>query len=80
MRVVGSKQHQNCSITFFHWNNRYLIKVESGLLEQTYKIQDYELTSEDDLNRIASDEFINQCMLIFNHMAGSMQKSIEGLQ
>ena len=44
--------HAQCNITFFHWNNRYLIKLEAGPFEQTFKIQEYDLTSEEDLKKI----------------------------
>ena len=52
MRVIGNMVHAQCNITFFHWNNRYLIKLEAGPFEQTFKIQEYDLTSEEDLKKI----------------------------
>lgn len=79
MRIIGNKQHENCNITFFHWNNRYLIKLESGLFEQTYKVQEYDLSGEEELTKIVSDEFIKECMQRFQEMAVSLQKSIERL-
>src|SRR4051812_23403732 len=49
MRVVGEIPHSDCKITIFHWNNRYLIKLERGPFEQTFKIQEYDLTSEEEV-------------------------------
>ena len=79
MRVIGTQQHGDINVTFFHWNNRYLIKVEAGPYEQTYKIQEFDLSSEEELSRIVSTEFIEECIKLFDQMAGSLQKSIERL-
>ena len=79
MRVIGSIPHEKCAITFFHWNNRYLIKVEAGPFEQTYKINEYDLGSEKDLEEIVNEDFINQCLQRFQDMAGSLQAALEKL-
>ncbi|HNP94848.1 MAG TPA: hypothetical protein PKJ63_04445 [Cyclobacteriaceae bacterium] len=79
MRVIGNFPHPKCNITFFHWNNRYLIKVESGPLEQTFKVQEYDLSGEEDLKKIVSEEFIDDCMKQFEAMAYSLRKSVEKL-
>ena len=77
MRVIGSKIYKDCSITFYNWNNRYLIKVESGPYEETFKVPEYDLSSEDELNKIVNDEFIDECIERFNAMDVSLRKSIE---
>lgn len=79
MRVIGNLVHPKCNITFFHWNNRYLIKIESGSLEQTFKVQEYDLSGEEDLKKIVSEEFIDDCMKQFETMALSLRKSVEKL-
>lgn len=76
MRVIGSKTHSQCNITFFHWNNRYLIKLEAGPFEQTYKIEEYNLTSEADLEKIVDEKFINQTLTRFNDMANSLEEAM----
>ena len=79
MRVIGNLPHPKCNITFFHWNNRYLIKVESGPLEQTFKVQEYDVSGEEDLKKIVSEEFIDDCMKQFDTMAQCLRKSVEKL-
>ena len=49
MRVVVEIPHKECKITVFAWNNRYLIKLEQGLLEQTFKVNEYDLSGESEL-------------------------------
>ncbi|HCM74891.1 MAG TPA: hypothetical protein DIS90_00820 [Cytophagales bacterium] len=77
MRVIGNIAHEKCNITFFHWNNRYLIKLEAGPFEQTFKIPEYDLASEEDLNKIVTDEFIDQTMARFDEMARSLAQALE---
>ncbi|MDZ7648033.1 MAG: hypothetical protein U5K54_13125 [Cytophagales bacterium] len=49
MRVIKEIPYANFKITIFQWNGKYLIKIESGLLEQTFKINELDTTSEDDV-------------------------------
>ena len=60
MRVVGEISHPECKITIFAWNNRYLIKLEQGLLEQTFKVNEYDVTSEAELYRIVDKAFLEE--------------------
>lgn len=79
MRVIGNIAHEKCNITFFHWNNRYLIKLESGPFEQTFKIQEYDLVSEEELHKVVSEEFILQTLARFDDMAASLGEALEKL-
>jgi hypothetical protein len=77
MRVVGEIVHPDCKITIFHWNNRYLLKLEAGPLEQTFKVNEYDITSEADLKKILSQEFIQKAMERFLDMHTSLRSSME---
>jgi len=77
MRVIGNIVHERCNITFFHWNNRYLVKLEAGPFEQTFKIQEYDLASEEDLKKVVSEDFITESIARFDDMAQSLGKAIE---
>jgi hypothetical protein len=79
MRVIGEIPHPNCKITLFHWNNRYLIKLEQGLYEQTFKIQEYDLTSEDDIRQVVSDTFIQSALERFESMDRAMAQAMNSL-
>jgi hypothetical protein len=39
MRIVGSIPHPRLKITVFQMNDRFSVKLESGLYEQTYKFR-----------------------------------------
>ena len=79
MRVVGEIPHPECKITIFHWNNRYLLKLEYGLLEQTFKIEEYDLSSDEDLKKIASERFIKKALDRFHEMAISLNEEVNAL-
>ena len=76
MRVVGELNHPHCKITLFAWNNRYLIKLENGLLEQTYKINQYDIIDEKALASILDEAFISECLLRFEDMARSLSATM----
>lgn len=79
MRTIRTIPHEKCNITIFHWNNRYLVKLENGLFEQTYKIPQYDLAGEGDLDAIISEEFIDESVARFEQMAESLRKAMARL-
>ena len=79
MRVVGEIPHPDCKITIFHWNNRYLLKLESGFIEQTFKIEEYDLASEEDLKKIVNERFMTKAMDRFHDMAMSLSEEVNAL-
>ena len=79
MRVVGEIPHPELKITIFHWNNRYLIKLEAGLFEQTFKIHEYDVASEEDVKKLVDEKFTKAALERFNQMAESLQQSIDNI-
>ena len=77
MRVVGEIPHPDCKITIFAWNNRYLIKLEQGLLEQTFKVNEYDVTSEAELYRIVDEAFLEEAMQRFASMGDSLRQAMQ---
>lgn len=76
MRVVGEISHPECKITLLSWNNRYLIKIEQGLFEQTFKINVADLTSESELIETVDESFIRECLDRFPKMHESLVSAI----
>ena len=75
MRVVGEIPHPRLKITIFNWNNRYLIKLEAGFFEQTFKVSEFDITSDEDLKKIVDAEFLKEAEARFDDMAQSLLKS-----
>ncbi len=79
MRVIGEIPHPDCKITIFHWNNRYLIKLEQGPFEQTFKIQEFDLASEEEIKLILTEDFIQASLQRFDSMAHALREAMSKL-
>lgn len=56
-----------CSL--FLWNEKYIIKMESGNLEQTIKVPVYEISSEEDLEtKLHEAGWIHRLEQVFSQM------------
>lgn len=75
MRVVREISHPQFKITIFSWNNRYLVKLEQGLLEQTFKVSELDLTGDEDVLAILDAEFLHQAHLRFQEMGRSLHEA-----
>ena len=77
MRVLKEILHPACKITIYHWNNRYLIKIEQGYFEQTYKIDQFDIGHELELYKIIDDKFLQEVITRFQDMQKSFQEAIQ---
>ena len=44
MRVIAELPHPEFKITIFYMNQKFIVKAERGILEQSYKISEMDLT------------------------------------
>lgn len=79
MRIIRELPHRECKITLFAWNNRYLIKLEQGLLEQTFKVDQFDFEHEEEVVRLIDDDFVQQALIRFREMAQSLHAARERL-
>lgn len=75
MRVVREIQHSDCKITIFSWNNRYLIKLEQGTLEQTFKIPEHDVAGDEDLIDLLDEDFLREASRRFLEMGQSLYEA-----
>jgi len=69
MRIAGYIEHPIVKITVLHMNNRYVIKVEANMMEQTYKFhEDDKLRTMADMEKLVDETFINECIKRFAEM------------
>jgi|TARA_R100000027_G_scaffold6409_1_gene5087 hypothetical protein len=68
MRVIGELPNDFCKISLFQWNEKYLVKFELGLYEQTFKIDEYEVADVEELKSLISEDFIKKVMQRFDNM------------
>ena len=79
MRIIGEIPHPACKITLFSWNSKYLIKLERGLIEQTFKIPEYEVSGDQDIQRLVAGDFLAQALQRFDEMEASLMQAMEEL-
>lgn len=77
MRVIREINHPACKITVYAWNNRYIIKLENGLLEQTFKVNEFDVTSESEIENLVDNTFLQQAMERFGQMERSLREALQ---
>lgn len=76
MRVVKEISHPACKITVFSWNQKYLIKLEQGDFEQTFKVSELDIL-EEELDEILSEGFVNLALQRFRDMQKSLWEAMD---
>ena len=77
MRTIAEIHHPKCRITIFLWNQKYLVKLEQEGLEQTYKINQFDVTGEEELKKMINEEFIESAVKRFESMREDLTKIIK---
>jgi hypothetical protein len=69
MRIVGYIEHPVLKITIMQMNNRFVLKLEANMLEQTYKFhEDDNLRTMADIEKLVDETFLNECLKRFSDM------------
>ncbi len=76
MRTIAEIHHPKCRISIFLWNQKYLVKFEQDGLEQTFKISQFDVMSEDRLKEMINEEFIESALKRFDSMREDLSKII----
>jgi len=80
MRYVGDiSSTDHYKIALYTWNGKYIVKVETGLYEQIYKVSEMDfLGDEADIRRVFADEdFLKTIFARFNQMNADFQQTME---
>jgi hypothetical protein len=81
MRQLLRIPHPSISITVFGNNGKYILKLEAGPMEQTYKIAEEVLGGPENANVLLDQAFLSECLAHFNGMYRSLmdaQNRFEG--
>lgn len=76
MRIITTIPHPRIKISVFQMNGKFLLKMEAGPYEQTYKIHEEEITSIEHLERICNEEFMNTVIQRFESMMNDFEKAL----
>lgn len=80
MRIVFEIPGDQVRTTVFHWNQKYLIKLETAMYEQTYKIDEWDVTGDEDLRKLIDNEqFRAGWIERFRQMHSGLREALEQL-
>lgn len=77
MRIVFEIPGEHVKTTVFSWNQKYLIKLEMAMYEQTYKVSEFDVAGDDDIRKLIEDEtFQAQYMERFRQMHVELHEAL----
>ncbi|MGV3587605.1 MAG: hypothetical protein ACO1OF_11415 [Adhaeribacter sp.] len=80
MRVISEIPHPAVKITVFSWNGKYIVKLEKGSFEQTYKVSEMDILDESDIPKLLDETFISAALQRFREMGQAWQEAQERLE
>ncbi len=77
MRYIKDLPHPQIKIGLYSWNSKYIVKIEAGPYEQTYKIGEFDVTGPDEVEAMLSESFIASVLARFGEMDRDWSERIE---
>ena len=68
MRLVKDIPHEKYKIQLFQYNGKYILKIELGQFEQTYKIGDTDVYGLEDVEKMITPELLKNSLTRFIEM------------
>ena len=69
MRIIGAIDHPTLKITVFKMDEKFSIKFENGLLEQTFKIHaGSDINSLEDIKKLVDPAWLSEVMQMLQQM------------
>jgi hypothetical protein len=77
MHIIGRIPHPSIGITLFHMNDKFILKMEAGPMEQVYKFTQEQISGANGLETIVDSIFLQQVTDRFNAMFLDMRAALE---
>lgn len=77
MRVVADIPHPRYKIQVFLYNAKYLVKIELGQFEQTFKIAEADVAGLEDIKRMITDELLQHSLERFLTMRSDWENAFK---
>ena len=68
MRLVKEVPHEKYKIQIFQYNGKYIVKIELGQFEQTFKIGETDVFGLEDVEQMITQELLSNCLKRFVEM------------
>ena len=79
MRVIKEIPHERFKIQILNYNSKYILKIEIGQFEQTFKIGELDINSLDDIEKMITQELLQNCMKRFVEMRNDWESEFKNL-
>lgn len=80
MRIIGTIDHPIFKISIFSWNEKYIIKAEAGLFEQSYKFRQDDFKDIEQIKEFFDEALINQMHETFKKMSSDASAAAKRFQ
>lgn len=77
MRFVQDIPHPQFRIGLYAWNGKYILKIDAGPYEQTYKVSEMDVVEQADVLTLLDDTFLSRVADRFHEMATDWQATQE---
>lgn len=73
MRIIGTIPHPSMRISIFNMNQKYILKLEWGPLEQSYKWDEYDFANLEEFTaRVSASDLISTSLERFKQMTDQL--------
>lgn len=79
MKFIKEIPNNFCKASLFVWNNKFIIKFEAGMYEQTYKVSEYDVSGEDEIEEMLGDTFMEKVVTRFKQMADDFELILDSV-
>jgi len=77
MRVIADIPHARYKIQIFSYNAKYLVKIELGQFEQTFKISESDVNGLEELKRMVTDQLLRNSLDRFLSMRTDWEEAFK---
>ena len=77
MRIVKEIPHERYRIQLLHYNGKFILKIELGQFEQTFKIADSDVQTADEMEKMLTPEFLSNCLHRFIEMRSDWELAFQ---
>jgi hypothetical protein len=80
MRTVKEIPHDRYRIQLHQYNGKYILKIELGQYEQSFKIDELDIQNTDDIDKMITEEFLQNCLKRFLTMRRDWEKAFDSIK
>ena len=77
MRLIKDIPHDRYKIQVFNYNGKYIVKIELGQFEQTYKIGETDVYGLEDVERMITPELLSNALKRFVEMRSDWEMAFK---